>query len=174
MDESAAEVVGAIRAAFPDANPPRAAELTPDDLGGYYPFEAEELRTSLAGKNWTELTREFIDTHSDWLRYLTPEAFRYYLPAWLLYSVDWMRTDYAAQWISNLLSGPPANEPIPDHYAGFFAIMNSDQRSVVLRWLIYLLSAYPDEDIGWLNQKGMSLEDVVYNWTARTTNGQHR
>jgi hypothetical protein len=54
------------------------------DLRG---FESGETVHVFAGRHWKELPLEFLSAHLMKLSNLTPEAFRYYLPAYLLASL---------------------------------------------------------------------------------------
>jgi hypothetical protein len=50
--------------------------------------DLKEMRAGLIGRHWREVDREVIKAHCDSLPLLTPEARRYFLPAFLLAAVD--------------------------------------------------------------------------------------
>ena len=153
--------------AFPVAHPPDEAELLADFVQEDRPVEAEELRRELSGREWTVLDDEFLHTHSDWLVYLTPRAFAYFLPAWLIYGIDYHRAGYTADWIVSFFAYPPASEPISDLQARMLAALDTQQKSAVIHWITHLLKAYPDDDPGHLKHQGLSLEDAVHNLSLR-------
>ena len=155
MDEYKNRILRAISTAFPAGSLPSAEELTPVWLADSYPFEYQELQEQLAGTRWTDLPGEFIETHGDWLIWLTPKAFRYYVPAWLVYALDWENSGYAGQWISSVLAGP-----FSESDAQLVSALTPEQRSLVMIWLQYLVLANPNEDVGYLDQKGRSLQNV--------------
>ena len=161
------EVLNAIHGAFPVANPPDAESVVDEFVPASRPLEAEELRRELGGRVWTDLGSEFIDTHADWLVYLTPRAFAYFVPAWLVYALDYYRAGYAADWIASFFAHPPASEPISDLQARMLAALDSQQKSAIIRWITYLCEAHADEDPGHLKQQGLSIEDAVYNLSLR-------
>jgi len=50
--------------------------------------ECEELQKSLRGHSWTDLTDETFEAQFGGLPLLSPEAFRSFLPAWLVRSLN--------------------------------------------------------------------------------------
>lgn len=84
IDETRAqEVREAIHQAFGDLPPPRAGELiahphSRDILG------ETQIRLRLAGRKWQSLNREFVKWWWASFCYLSPQAYRYYLPALLM------------------------------------------------------------------------------------------
>src|SRR3954453_4178069 len=80
-----ANILHEMDAAFPDSGPPaedrlvlKASADAPD---------AGELREEFAGRTWKSLTLEFLRRHSLAIFLMTPEAFRYYLPAYMSVSI---------------------------------------------------------------------------------------
>jgi hypothetical protein len=160
MSSSADAIVQAIREAFPVAGPPDPDALFRANLTLYRPFEAEELRHELAGKAWTDIDESFVDSQADWLAFLSPQAFRYYLPAWLVYGADYRAAGYAADFTAAYLAGPDPGRNMPRHQSEHLTALDDVQRGVVIRWLTYLVDSYPDEDPGWLRQKGLTVDDI--------------
>lgn len=72
-----------IRAAFADVPPP--AE---DNISPFADEESNQLVGAITGKDWRTLPAEFIEERHSQLVLLTPEAFRYYLPAYLLRGLE--------------------------------------------------------------------------------------
>jgi hypothetical protein len=52
------------------------------DNTGYH-LECVDIQQAFAGKHWSELSQETLIRESSALAFLTPEAFRFYLPAYL-------------------------------------------------------------------------------------------
>jgi hypothetical protein len=46
--------------------------------------ECERVSLDFAGRTWTELSRDVLEYHHDSIPHFSPEAFAYYLPAYLL------------------------------------------------------------------------------------------
>lgn len=161
------EILMAIRDAFPVANAPSAEAVVADFVPGNRPVEAEELVHTLNRRPWTDVAPEFIDAHSDWMVYLSPRAFAYFLPAWLVYGLDYHRAGYAADWVVSFFAHPPASEEMSDVQARMINALDSTQKSTVIQWLIHLIAAYPDKDPGYLKQQGLAIEDAVYNLSLR-------
>jgi len=55
--------------------------LVYDNTGNH--LECVEIQQTFAGKHWSELSQETLIRESSALAFLTPEAFRFYLPAYL-------------------------------------------------------------------------------------------
>jgi hypothetical protein len=126
----------AIEKAFPDAHPPPEAELTMSSLARSRPFESVEILRFLRGKKWTELDRIEIETHSDWLVYLSPKAFGYYLPAWLTYSLDLDSAKYPADFVKGYLTNPAVD---------YLDVLSPLQRETIRAWYDWLRFAYREE-----------------------------
>lgn len=78
-----ASVRAQIVAAFTDSVPPLPEEICPRDDDG-----AEVIRSEFAGKRWQDLPPAFIEKRWSSFCCLTPQAYRYYLPALLITAVD--------------------------------------------------------------------------------------
>jgi hypothetical protein len=48
--------------------------------------ECERVSTDFAGRNWTELSQDVLAYHHDSIPLFSPEAFAYYLPAYLIFA----------------------------------------------------------------------------------------
>lgn len=65
--------------------------------------ECEDVAAAFRGRHWKELTPALIFERKDALPLLRPEAFRYFLPAYLLACVDARRLAY---WAKRSAGGP--------------------------------------------------------------------
>lgn len=57
------------------------------DQSGYDP-ECNEICSAFKGKNWKDISVEMVNEHKEALPLLTPGAFRYYLPAYMIGCVN--------------------------------------------------------------------------------------
>lgn len=77
------ELAARIKKAFTDAPYPGDDRLVLD----LRHFESGEVVHAFAGRHWKELPLDFLSAHLMSRHNFTPEAFRYYLPAYLLASL---------------------------------------------------------------------------------------
>jgi hypothetical protein len=73
----------AIRTSFPVLPPPAREEITSHECE-----EGLAIRAAFVGKTWDSLQPHEIEERFDSLPLLSPAAFYYYFPAYLLYSLD--------------------------------------------------------------------------------------
>jgi hypothetical protein len=78
-------LVRAIDDAFANTKYPGDDRLVYDTSGRH--SECNQTAEDFKGKQWTELSFGFLRAHCDSIFFLTPEAYRFYLPAYLLASV---------------------------------------------------------------------------------------
>ena len=144
MDDPAEVVVAnKIRAAFADVMYPgdenivRAEEVC-------HP-EWNEVEQAFKGKHWGQLRVDFLHYHYDALYVFTPEAYRYYLPAYMLNSILYNEeSDIVPATV--IYSLTPREDPkdlddFNDRIGGFTPL----QREAVKSFLAYLRMSYPDE-----------------------------
>ncbi len=90
MTNDKATIEAAVRAAFPDGAPPKeVVQSAKNDA------ERASVKTALSGHRWTAVKHEIVRKHRDVLPLLTAEAFRYYLPAWILTALEGKDDDVA-------------------------------------------------------------------------------
>jgi hypothetical protein len=78
-----AELVQAIRAVFPPGRP-----LSPADTIAHACEECQGVSSTFAERRWPELPADLIDAHHDSLPLLTPEAYREFLPAYMIRGLE--------------------------------------------------------------------------------------
>jgi hypothetical protein len=71
-----------IEAAFDPLNYPGDGNIVYDNSGDH--LECNEIRALFAGRHWREMPLETVLHHPEALSAFTPEAFRFFLPAFLL------------------------------------------------------------------------------------------
>ncbi|MGA4645769.1 hypothetical protein [Limisphaera sp. 4302-co] len=81
--EEAAALVARIKEAFPNEPVPGPDEILNPDVSYIY-GEDEESKSTLARRKWTSLTLQEIFHIREWLALLSPRAFTYYAPAWMV------------------------------------------------------------------------------------------
>jgi hypothetical protein len=98
-----------IKTSFADGPPPAEEEIVSRSRFPYDP-EREQIRKFLSGKRWTELSIEefdgYIGDEDAILTFLTPQAFSYYLPAFLTVSLTDHRRADTTLWRFTLFSDP--------------------------------------------------------------------
>lgn len=82
MNEECASLYSEISSVFPRTNSPGSGEITSDEYG-----DSMKVRLSLAGHKWWLVDDNIIDQNHLHLPLLTPIAFHYYLPAFLIRSL---------------------------------------------------------------------------------------
>lgn len=150
--------------AFPTANPPESEDIPAGFVGQ---AESRELVLGLAGRSWTQVDSGYISNHGDWLVYLSPRAFAYFLPAWMALSLNYARAGYVADWTVSFFCHPPASEPMSNVQSRMIGALDSAQKSAVIRWITHMVQANPGSDVGKLRHQGLNVEDAVYNLSLR-------
>lgn len=102
-------LVQQIIAAFSERRYPGDGHLVYDTSGQH--LECDQIARAFEGKHWNSLSPSFIFSHNSALSFFSPEAFRYYLPAFLLAAItDIDAADIAVDsTISNLTVPDDAN-----------------------------------------------------------------
>jgi hypothetical protein len=104
MGGQADEVRALIVAAFANASYPGDDHVVPNP--DHCP-ECQDVATALRGKHWRDLPPPLILEQKDALPLLSPEAFRFFLPAYML---AWMDTETAMGGDSVIMNLKPANK----------------------------------------------------------------
>jgi hypothetical protein len=110
-----------IEAAFSDDDPPAYDQIV-SRHEFRWDFERDEIRDFLAGKHWKALTiaelKSYDGVTSAILGFLTPAAYRYYLPAFLTVSLtDWEEADFAVEitfWRFSIKDNPKVQDYVDD------------------------------------------------------------
>ena len=101
----------------------------PERITRLEPWEDSEsgaITAMLQGKHWSELTPELVQGQPDAIAFLSAEAFRYFLPGYLLIALeDATDLDVALIGLLNALAGPTNQEER-------FRMLKEDQLLVVM------------------------------------------
>jgi hypothetical protein len=120
--------IAAIEAAFPLDPVPEV-----DDVRNDHCPECAELAARFSGKRWDEIALADLARNPS-ASLLTPVAFRYYLPAMMLRSMEDPRAldTFPYSLVSEL--SPPGGKPSPDRLATY-AGLTTDQATAIIAFL---------------------------------------
>ena len=101
-------LIADIERAFDDTEPPpsfRVVDEVPGDL------EREEIADAFRERHWKTLDTETLRYHAEAVFFFTPEAFRYYLPSYLLAVLKaYEETDVLPDLLIAALTPPPEDD----------------------------------------------------------------
>src|SRR5664279_1983181 len=88
IDRQLSGLKEALRASFSAASLPAQEDVAPHDCK-----ECRAIREAFAGRTWESLRPHEVEQRFDSLPMLSPSAFHYYLPAYLIYSLEHFKGD---------------------------------------------------------------------------------
>jgi hypothetical protein len=136
-----------IERSFADAPPPEFSEIVYDDSPRH--LEGQWIRNSLAGCHWQKLTCADLLEHEASIYFMTPVAFRFFLPAYLICSLNPIEADAVADSIINSLSPPPLGVGTTEEFMSRISLLQSDELSSVASFFRYFdtyhRDSYPDD-----------------------------
>ena len=118
-----------IEAAFSDVEPPSIGNIIAHDCQ-----ECREVERTFRNQNWRNIEPEKIEWAYDKLPLFTSEAFLYFLPAFMIYSLREPESEVCDFLIYGLTNKKPSDEWWQERYSKF----SEAQKSVcnlILRWL---------------------------------------
>jgi hypothetical protein len=134
-----------IEAAFAETNYPGDALLVYDNSGHH--LECNEVAAAFRGKHWKEISLEILRYHSAGIVFLTPEAYRFYLPAYLLAAVmHYNQADTIPDSVVFSLI-PPADANDFQAYQRRIEGFTPAQRQAIKYFLEYLKQTHPEDDV---------------------------
>lgn len=96
-----------VRYAFRDV--PAPTRIT--TLSEFTDRESSLVSAAFREKHWTNLTPQFVQAHPDAIAFFSPEAFRYFLPGYLLLALQELSgLDVSLVSLLNALAGPAQHE----------------------------------------------------------------
>ena len=118
------DLIKEIQEAFKDRKRPSTANLcrTGDDEG---------VSEHFYGTKWQEHDAECLRNHSVALTFFNPEAFCYYLPAFLIES---LKNKDLGSWVPDALC-PPKNDPTRTSYSNWWSMLSLKQKRVIIAYL---------------------------------------
>lgn len=123
-----------VAAAFADVPRPAAAELVRCGCR-----ECAALAKSFAGVDWRGAGAELLDQNYDQLPLFSPAAFRHYLPAYLLYSLEHFEYAGVCQFTLYQLTPDKETEGSAAHYTERFSLFTPAQMDAVYDFLALAL-----------------------------------
>ena len=133
IDDVRNSVMRAIEMAFAD-NP------YPADKGLLHPqcMDDEDIRDFYGRTTWLNIPGEVIDRNNASLCFFSPEAYRFYLPAYLIWALRNFDSSDSFTVDSTIYSLTPGEGDLRRFSLSKFALLDVDQRRAVLDFLKYL------------------------------------
>lgn len=93
--------------------------------------ECDALAKDLNGRSFGEVAPDALARHADALPLLSPEAFRHYLPAWLLYGLDHPDDAVMEMAIYHLTPSPALRLDSGDYWEARFGVLSPEERAAI-------------------------------------------
>jgi hypothetical protein len=142
-EDKAAELKGVIEEAFEDIPYPGDHNITAETPGD---IEEKEVADVLRGRHWREVSVDYIAEHPFlWssLAFLKPSALRFYLPAFMIATIDdYIKADFLI--IALLAQLTPGFHKPYSKVADDFASLSAEQSHAVRLYLEYMLEEHPE------------------------------
>lgn len=133
-----------IEAAFAGVQRPDDTNVVYDDTGGH--LECNEVAAAFRGKHWKQVPLEVLRDHYSGLFFFTPEAYRFYLPAYLCaVLLHYEDGDMIPGSIVFSLI-PPSHAGDVQNYRQRMDGFTSPQRNAIKSFLEFLQAQHPYED----------------------------
>lgn len=131
-------IIQEIKTAFGDISYP-GAKFIVNDRGGN-DLERKQIQEKFSRyKNWQEVPRELILQERDALPLFEPQGFRFYLPAYMLFTIeDYVEADTIPESIVYSLTLPDAETELYEFVHERLVLFNEEQIKVILHFLEYL------------------------------------
>jgi hypothetical protein len=113
--------------------------------------EANLVQRYFKGLNWrdirlSDLIRAYPGDHSACLAFMRPQAYRYFLPAFMTISVqDYERADVLSTATVAALIPPSHDKQLRSHFLERAKLFSSDQVRAIMSFLEYMAQNHPDE-----------------------------
>lgn len=105
--------------------------------------ESLDVENSLCGKPWQSISPELIYSNRVGIFFLTPQAYRYYLPAYMLASIrDLTATDNVAD---SIIYGFTFREKCKDFTYSRLRAFTSEELDVITEFIKFMKQEYPNE-----------------------------
>lgn len=141
----AESIVSAIRQAFVGVEIPEPSAIVPQTP--VRDRERDRIRHEFAGRHWRDLDASFVGARAESILLMTPTAWHFYLPAYLVAAIVAEReSDLAAA--SVVVGLTPQRDDDPDSRAWVderTRLLSPEQRTVLREWLGYLAERRPWE-----------------------------
>jgi hypothetical protein len=141
MHVDASALKNRIAGAFPAGSPPEYDDLTKSPS-----IEGRGMANFFNSKQWTEVTFESLrdgypHEEAATMAFMTPKAFAYYLPAFMIMSIDDSRLNLSDVIVWKLLAAEKGLVGL-DGVEEIASYLNDDQKRVVAEFLQYMAVAH--------------------------------
>jgi len=136
LDEERISIVAVIRQAFSGVLLPDENNIVMHDCD-----ECAGVRRAFAGRHWKELDRDFVSHYQNSLFLFTPQAFCFYLPAFMitaLYDDQSLLRPITMHCLSAAKPDDPDPPPGSDAIAERICNLNMAQQSAIILFLRYM------------------------------------
>jgi hypothetical protein len=165
MDETLRDKIAQeIRAAF--SSTPYSGD---DNIGGDDPFDGVLVEQDFKGKHWRDITLEILLKHHNKLPFLSPQGYRYYLPAYLLgvlYHFEDVDLDVLPSKLIRTLS--------PNHHQARFLEVTKqftvEESAAIYSFLSHYKELFPEESWSYLDNEGQELDEAIEYWKYAQAN----
>jgi hypothetical protein len=131
-------LVESIRKAFALSKYPGDNRLVYDNSGGH--VECNQVADAFRGKHWSELTVDFLRRHADSVFFFTADAYRFYLPGYLLAVVaSYKKADIIPNNLVHTLVPPSRGTTERREFELRVKGLSAQQRAAIKGFLEYLV-----------------------------------
>ena len=143
LKEDPQRLSAAIDAAFGAAAYPGDNRLVYDTSGRH--LECNDVAAFYRGRRWQQVTAADLAEHQESIHFLSPEAFRYYLPAYLKAAVtDYQDADLVPEILVSALT-PPADAALQSYFEQRAQPLSVEQAGVVRAVLEFLQRVHGED-----------------------------
>jgi hypothetical protein len=134
-----------VEAAFAETKYPGDDRLVYDNSRDH--LECNEVAAAFKGKHWKQISLETLRHHSAGIFFFTPEAYRFYLPAYLLAAA--LHYDEADTISDSVVFSliPPSDAKDAQSYLHRVEGFTTTQRKAIKRFLEFLKQQHPQDDV---------------------------
>jgi len=133
VDALIVRLISRIEAAFADAKHPGDGRLLHPQC-----FDNSDIRDFYGGVRWRQVPAEVIERNNASLCFFGPEAFRFYLPAFLLWTLRNYRTSDSFTVDSTIYSLDPGQDDLRAFILSKLSALTAPQREAVVAFLEFM------------------------------------
>lgn len=125
-----------ILAIFPQVPWPRLQEITYGDT-----VEELKIRADFKGHTWWDVPIDVLRSNYGAMAFFTGEAYRYYLPSYLIASLDDFDSNNEILMFTVFSLSPTKTDRNDENYSNRISMFNSSQREIIRRFLTLVINA---------------------------------
>ncbi len=146
MDTRQSEIAASIRHAFQDVPYPGDDNLVA--MGREAIGELASIAARLKGKQWSDLDTGEIIWHQASLSMLLPAALHYYLPAFLIASLEPDKVGFVFDALLWTLSPSPFGGEVTERFNDLVKLLSDEQRNAIRLFFDYARDTFPQDFTG--------------------------